>query len=84
MACARASAYDRCIVHATFAAMPRPFDRIALLVTPLQARCAAWLRDERVRTGTTAAVVILVPGAWMAWLAWQAVRRLRAVAAPDV
>jgi hypothetical protein len=80
---APAPAYHRRIVHAPLAAMPRPFDCIVLLAMLLLRRCTAWLRDGRVRTGAIAAVVILVPGAWIAWLAWQAVRRVRTAAAPD-
>jgi hypothetical protein len=48
-----------------------------------RARHAAWLANERVRAGVTAAVVVLVPGAWAVWLVWQAVRRVRGAASAD-
>jgi hypothetical protein len=64
--------------------MPNLFDRTVLLAAPTtRARYAAWLRSERVRAGATAAVVVLVPGAWAVWLVWHAVRRVRGAASAD-
>jgi len=40
----------------------------------------AWLANERLRAGATAAVVILVPGAWVVWLVVHLVRRSRVAA----
>jgi hypothetical protein len=60
--------------------MSRPFDRTVVLAAPphTRSRYMVWLENERLRAGATAAVVILVPGAWVVWLVAQLVRRGRA------
>jgi hypothetical protein len=60
--------------------MSRPFDRSDLLAAPphTRSRYVAWLESERLRAGATAAVVILVPGAWAVWLVAHLFRRGRA------
>jgi hypothetical protein len=62
--------------------MSSPFDRTVLLAALPHARSRymAWLATGRMRAGVTAAVVILVPGAWVVWLVAHLVRRSRAAA----
>jgi hypothetical protein len=60
--------------------MSSPFDRTVMLAAPphTRSRYTAWLENERLRAGATAAVVVLVPGAWVVWLVAHLIRRGRA------